>query len=146
MKYVYGNCDNPEDQVEYINAAHVFSDILALSQSTPSTPNPLPHQHHYNNPHIPPKSSTSPSQEVPPLPLLSQANKIFVINIQNGEIQIFWTALEGEYLSHVMTQGRPTREMGVELFHSRKFCVFSPAGLQAFIMEFGRVYMRIISR
>jgi len=63
MKYVYGKCDDPEEQVESINAAHVFSDILALSQESlhnnNNFPNPL-------NPQ-PPSSTTSPrsvSQEV----------------------------------------------------------------------------------
>ena len=61
MKYVYGKCENPEEQVEYINAAHVFSDILALSQE-------VLHNNNLLNPQ-PPSSTPSPrpvSQEVPP--------------------------------------------------------------------------------
>lgn len=33
MKYLYGRTYNALEDIEYVNAAHVFSDILAMSQN-----------------------------------------------------------------------------------------------------------------
>jgi hypothetical protein len=116
IKYMYGNSDNPIEEAEYINASHIFSEILSLSQESLSR-----------------------------IPAHARPNEIFVINLQNGQLQIFWSGLSKEYLEHVSCQGRPARGMVGEMFHSRKFCVFSPAALQVFIEEFGRIYRRITS-
>jgi hypothetical protein len=32
VKYLYGRTPNANEEIEYINAAHVFTDMLAMSQ------------------------------------------------------------------------------------------------------------------
>lgn len=32
VKYLYGRTANPNEEIEYVNAAHIFSDMLSMSQ------------------------------------------------------------------------------------------------------------------
>jgi hypothetical protein len=66
----------------------------------------------------------------------------FCVNVLDGNIRLFWTALPSNYISHVVNNGRPLKEHTIQLFHSRQWSILSRHGLKAFAAQFLRVVAR----
>jgi hypothetical protein len=113
---LYGQSDNAIEELEYINAAHVFSDILGMAGDTT-------------------KREVCPQYRL---------NKIFVVNVIRGEICVFWTVIPAGYTSAIAQDGRPPKSMRVTLYHGRKYLLFEETGLRGFISEFSRLCARVV--
>jgi hypothetical protein len=139
---MYGRTPSPIDEIDRINAAHVFSDILGMAHDSHKPQVRPSKKKRFSKP--PNSTSPHPSHVLPHSLFSRGSRQFFVINVHRGEICLFWANLPDGYIESMRDTGRPPKTMRVTLYQGNKFSLFMRDGLAGFMMEFKNLYPRLI--